>query len=161
MLQTHSYLTVSHNGNFVYAVNETNGANPGKVSAFSFNKNKGTLALLNTQLSGGDDPCYVATSNDDKWLAVANYTGGSVAVFPLNKNGSLQPYSQLIQDSGSSINKERQEKAHVHESVFSPDNAYLFTPDLGTDKVMIYQFKSFAKETTSPIFTCICKYSAW
>jgi 6-phosphogluconolactonase len=92
----------------------------------------------------------VATSDNEKWIAVANYTGGSVAVFPLNKNGSLQPYSQLIQDSGSSINKERQEKAHVHESVFSPGNTYLFTPDLGTDKVMIYKFKSLLKQPLQP-----------
>jgi 6-phosphogluconolactonase len=145
-----SYITLSHNGNFVYAVNETNGANPGKVSSFSFNKNNGELKFLNTELSGGDDPCYVAASDNDKWIAVANYTGGSVSVFPLNKNGSLQPYSQLIQDSGSSINKVRQEKAHVHESVFSPDNNYLFTPDLGMDKVMIYKFKSLLKKPLQP-----------
>ena len=150
-----SYITLSHNGNFVYAVNETDGANPGKVSAFSFNKNNGELKFLNTELSGGDDPCYVAASDNDKWIAVANYTGGSVSVFPVNKNGSLQPYSQLIKDSGSSINKVRQEKAHVHESVFSPHNNYLFTPDLGTDKVMIYKFKSLLKkplQTSSPAF---------
>lgn len=145
-----SFVTFSHNGNFVYAVNETNGANPGRVSAFSFNKTSGKLKFLNTVLSGGDDPCYVAAGNNNKWVAVANYTGGSVAVFPVNKNGSLEPYSQLIQDSGSSINKVRQEKAHVHESVFSPDNNYLFTPDLGMDKVMIYKFKSTLKKPLQP-----------
>jgi 6-phosphogluconolactonase len=145
-----SYLTVAHNGDFVYAVNETNGANPGRVSAYAFNKNKGTLEFLNTVLSGGDDPCYISTSNDDKWAAVANYTSGSVAVFPVNKNGSIQPYSQLIKDSGSSINKDRQATAHVHEAVFSPDNAYLFTPDLGMDKVMIYKFNHLSKQPLKP-----------
>jgi 6-phosphogluconolactonase len=145
-----SYITLSHNGKFVYAVNETNGADPGKVSAFSFNNKKGTLKFLNTQLSGGDDPCYVSISNDDKWLAVANYTGGSVAVFPLNLHGSIRPYSQLIQDSGSSINKERQEKAHVHEAVFSPGSNYLFTPDLGMDKLMIYHFNPALKKPLKP-----------
>lgn len=145
-----SYLTASANGKFVYAVNETNGANPGKVSAFSFDKNKGKLKLINTELSGGDDPCYAATSGDGKWLAVANYTGGSVSVFPINKDGSLQRFSQLMQDSGNSINKERQEKAHVHESVFSPDNKFLLTPDLGLDKVMIYKFNSASKKPLSP-----------
>lgn len=145
-----SFITLSHDGKFVYAVNETNGADPGKVSAFSFNNTKGTLKFLNIQLSGGDDPCYVAESNDGRWVTVANYTGGSVSAFPVNKNGSLKPFSQLIQDSGSSVNKERQEKAHVHESVFSPDNKYLFTPDLGMDKVMIYHFNSLeSKPLTS------------
>lgn len=137
-----SYITLSHSGNFLYAVNETGGANPGKVSAYSFNRKNGNLAYLNTQLTGGEDPCYVAASGNDKWIAVANYSGGSVSVLPISKNGSLRPVSQLIQDEGSSVNKDRQEKAHVHESVFSPDNGYLLTPDLGTDKVMIYQFNS-------------------
>src|SRR5450432_4082166 len=95
-----SYVMLSHNGNFVYAVNETDGMNPGKVSAFSFNKNKGTLKLLNSVPTGGDDPCHLAISKNDRWLLVANYTGGSVSAFSLNKNGSLNPYSQLIQDSG-------------------------------------------------------------
>ena len=113
-----SYIIFSHTGNFMYAVNETNGANPGRVSAFSFNKNKGTLKLLNSVSSGGDDPCYLATDKTDKWLAVANYSSGSLSVFPVNKNGTLQPYSQFIQDVGTGVNKERQEKAHVHESVF-------------------------------------------
>ena len=145
-----SYVIVSKNGNFVYAVNETNGINPGKVSAFSFNKNNGTLKLLNSELTGGDDPCHLSMSMDGKWLVVANYSGGSVSAFPLNKNGSLNPYAQLIQDSGSSINKERQEKAHVHAAVFSPDEAYLFTPDLGTDKVMIYKFNPLSGQPLTP-----------
>lgn len=145
-----SYLTVSRNGNYVYSVNETNGANPGRVSAFSFNKKNGKLHFLNSQVSGGDDPCYVATSADDKWLAVANYSGGSTAIFPLNKNGTLQPFAQLIQNTGSSVNKDRQEKAHVHETVFSPDDKYLLTPDLGQDKIMIYKFNPFAKKPLTP-----------
>ncbi len=145
-----SYLTVSHNGNYVYAVNETNGDHPGKVSAFSFNKKDGRLHFLNSQFTGGDDPCYVATDANDKWLAVANYTGGSVSIFSINKNGTLQPYSQLIQHTGSSINKNRQEKAHVHETVFSPDNNYLFTPDLGMDEVTIYKFNPSTKKPLTP-----------
>ncbi len=145
-----SYITLSHSGNLLYAVNETGGAKPGKVSAYSFNRKNGNLTYLNTELSGGDDPCYVAVSNNDKWIAVANYSGGNVSVLPINKNGSLRPISQLIQDEGSSFNKDRQEKAHVHESVFSPDYTYLFTPDLGTDKVMIYQFNSSLSKPLHP-----------
>ncbi len=152
-----SYLTFSHDGNFIYAVNETNGNDPGKVSAFSFNKNNGTLTFLNTVLSGGDDPCYVAENNADKWIAVANYSSGSASAFRVNKNGSLQSYSQLIQDIGSSVNKERQEKAHVHETVFSPDYKYLFTPDLGTDKVMIYKFNPLIKKPLQPASSSFVK----
>ena len=123
-----SYVIVSNNKKNIYAVNETNGTDPGKVSAFSFNKKTGVIKPLNTVLSGGDDPCFLSMSSDGKWIAVANYTSGSLSVFPVNKNGSLNHYAQLIQDTGSSINKERQEKAHVHEAVFSADDKISLYP---------------------------------
>lgn len=135
-----SWLTVSSDHKYVYAVNETNGSNPGRVTAYSFDKEKGTLHFLNTTASGGDDPCYLATSSDNKWLAVANYTSGTASMFPINEDGSVKPYSQLIHDS---IYRAPGESAipHVHETVFSPDEKFLMTPDLGLDKVMIYHFE--------------------
>lgn len=134
-----SYLTISKNQKFVYAVNETNGLNPGRVTAYSFDKKNGSLHFLNTTASGGDDPCYIATTSDNKWLTVANYTSGTATVFPINKNGTVEPYAQLINDS---VYKKPGEIAtpHVHETVFSPDERYLLTPDLGLDKVIVYQF---------------------
>ncbi len=145
-----SFVIVSGNENYLYAVNETNGTNPGRVSAFSFNKNNGSVKLLNSELTGGDDPCHLALSNDNKWLVVANYTGGSVSVFPVKNDGTVEPYTQLIKDSGSGINKERQEKAHVHEAIFSPDYKYVLTPDLGIDKVIIYKFNPSLKQPLTP-----------
>ncbi|MDQ6761566.1 MAG: lactonase family protein [Bacteroidota bacterium] len=142
-----SYLTVSADAKNLYAVNETH---PGYVSSFSFNKKNAKLSFINSQPTGGFDPCYVIRDNTGKWLMVANYTGGSIAVFPVNQDGSLKPYSQLIQDSGSSVNKERQEKAHVHSAIFSPDQNFLFSPDLGMDKVMIYKFKPSLKKPLIP-----------
>ncbi|MEO8764602.1 MAG: lactonase family protein [Ginsengibacter sp.] len=144
-----SFLVASKNGNFIYAVNETGGTNPGRVSAYSFNRSNGSIKFLNSQLTGGDDPCHLALSKNGKWLAVANYTGGNLSIFPLETDGSLKPYTQLMQDSGTSINKERQEKAHVHGTAFSTDGAYLFTPDLGLDKVMIYKFNALSPQPLS------------
>lgn len=134
-----SYLTISKDEKFVYAVNETNGANPGRVTAYSFNKKKGTLHFLNTTASGGDDPCYISTTSNNKWLAVANYTSGTATVFPINKNGTVAPYSQIIYDS---VYRNEGEIAtpHVHETVFSPDEKYLLTPDLGLDEIITYHF---------------------
>ncbi len=148
-----SFLTVSSNAKNLYAVNETNGANPGRVSSFYFNSKNGKLNFINNESTGGDDPCYVTLDSTGKWLIVANYSGGSVSVFPVNKNGSLKPRVQLIRDSGSSINKERQEKPHVHSTVFSPDQKFLFTPDLGMDKVMIYKFNPSSKKPLTPAKT--------
>ncbi len=134
-----SWVTISSDYKYLYAVNETDGANPGRVTAYSFDKEKGTLHFLNTTASGGDDPCFLATTSDNKWLAVANYTSGTATVFPINGDGSVKPYSQIIYDS---IYRAPGDSAipHVHETVFSPDEKFLITPDLGLDKLMIYKF---------------------
>jgi len=140
-----SWLTISKNQKYVYAVNETNGSNPGRVTAYSFDKKNGTLHFLNTTASGGDDPCYISTTSDNKWLAVANYTSGTATIFPINKNGTVAPYSQIIYDS---VYKNSGEiaTAHVHETVFSPDEKFLLTPDLGLDEVVTYQFDRAIKQ---------------
>lgn len=150
-----SYLAIAPNKKFLYAVNETNGNNPGKVSAFAISPGTGKLNFLNQQLTGGDDPCYVSVHKNNNWLAVGNYSGGSASVFKINANGKLQPYTQLMQHNGKGKNPNRQEKAHVHATVFSPDNDFLFTPDLGQDKVMIYKFNPLAAKplsSASPAF---------
>ena len=145
-----SYLAIAPNQKYVYAVNETHGENGGTVSAYSFDRTRGKLNFINRQPTGGDDPCYVTVSKNNNWIMVANYSGGSSAAFATNTDGSLQPYSQLLQDSGSSANADRQEKAHVHSAVFSPSEDYLFTPDLGVDKVMVYRFSSAAQKPLAP-----------
>jgi 6-phosphogluconolactonase len=145
-----SYLAIAPGGSLLYACTETRTVNAGGVSAFRFDRNTGKLSFINKQSSGGDNPAYVAVHPTGKWVTAGNYSGGSLAVFPINKDGSLQPYSQLIKHTGSSVNKARQEKAHVHATVFSPKGDYLFTPDLGIDKVMIYSFNNAAQKQLQP-----------
>ncbi|OQP57020.1 3-carboxymuconate cyclase [Niastella vici] len=135
-----SYLDVSPDEKFVYAVNE-DANDKGSVSVFAFDKSNGALKYIDKQTSGGDHPCYVAVNKTGKWVAVANYTGGSFSTLPIMANGTLGTPT-TIQHTGSSINKERQEKPHVHSTVFSPDDKYIFVPDLGIDKVMIYSFNA-------------------
>jgi 6-phosphogluconolactonase len=148
-----SFLAASPNGKYLYAVNETSAEQPGRVSAFAFDKSDATLRLLNQQPSGGDHPCFVATDQTGKWVVVGNYTGGSFSALPVNKDGSLAPPSQTIQHKGTGPNKQRQEKAHVHSTFFSPDYQYLLTPDLGMDKVMIYSFNAAQKKPLAPAAT--------
>ncbi len=136
-----SYLCVSPNKKNVYAVYEDGNNNNigGSVAAYSFDKNSGVLSLINKQPSGGDHPCYVAVDKTGKWVTAGNYNGGNVAVLPVNNNGGIGT-AIITQHTGSSTNKQRQEKAHVHCTYFSYDNRFLFVPDLGMDKVMIYNF---------------------
>ncbi len=137
-----SFLAISKDQKFVYAVNETHGDKPGQVSAFSLDKKKGVLTFLNKQPSGGDDPCYVAVDSAGKNVVVANYNGGNLSVLKTNPDGSLQPYAQLIAHDGYGTNVKRQEMPHVHCTVFSPDEKYLFAADLGNDRLYHYNFKA-------------------
>ncbi len=142
-----SYLAISRDGKYLYAVNE---GPAGKVSAFSFNPEKATLSPLNQQSSGGADPCYVSVSKTGQWVMVANYSGGSLAALPVHDDGSLDPLSQLIQHSGKGTDTVRQEKAHVHSVVFSPDEHFLYAADLGTDKETIYRFDPSKQQPLEP-----------
>ena len=137
-----SFLAVSPNERYVYAVNEnadsTRFTMGGSVAAFSFDKKNGQLTSLNKQESGGKHPCYVATDKTGKWVIAGNYSSGSLALLPVKEDGSLEAPVQVIQHTGSSVNEDRQQGPHVHSTVVSPDNKFVFVPDLGIDKVMIY-----------------------
>ena len=136
-----SYLAISRDEKFVYAVNEgADKGNGGKVTAFGFNKTDGKLSFIDQQPSAGDDPCYISVDKTNKWIAVANYTSGTLSVLPINKNGSIDSATTAIQQTGYSVNTERQTSPHMHCAMFSKDNKYLFASDLGTDKVMVYSF---------------------
>ena len=133
----------------MYSVNENGGAKPGEVSAFSFDGSSGLLKFINKQPSGGDGPCYIAVDVKDKWLLVGNYSGGSLAALPIRPDGSLAPAAQVIQHTGKGV-KEQQGKAHVHATVFSPDQQFVVVPDLGIDKLMIYKFQPKDQQPLAP-----------
>lgn len=133
-----SYLAVSPDKKYVYAVNEDRGVS-GRVSAFSFDVKTGHLAFINAQSSAGTAPCYAAVSRNGKFISIANYSTGNYLVYPVN-NGSIGQAVENIQDEGKGPRSPRQDSPHAHCTVFSPDGRYLFAIDLGTDKIMSYRF---------------------
>ncbi|WP_029272974.1 lactonase family protein [Flavobacterium sp. KJJ] len=141
-----SYLTLSPNGKFLYACTETKTPNAGSVSSFEFNPENKSLTFLNKQSSGGENPVYVSVHKNGKWLVNANYTEGSVSVHPLLENGKIDSLAQNFQYSDGSVHKERQTRSHVHSAVFSPQNDYIFLPDLGADKIRCYGFGETQKQ---------------
>jgi len=143
-----SYLCISKDGNYVYSVNEEN---KGGVSAYRFDRKKEQLVFINQQSSGGAHPCHISITSDGQYVFTANYSGGSLAIFPVNADGSLQPFQQKIQHEGKSIDTIRQTSPHVHAVSLSPDEKYLLTPDLGTDLIHVYRFESSGKKVLIPV----------
>jgi 6-phosphogluconolactonase len=140
-----SFLAVHPNHRFLYAVNEIGnykGQKSGAVSAFAIDQATGKLTFLNQVASGGADPCYITVDKTGKFVLVANYTGGSIAAFPILEDGHLGEASAFIQHSGKGINPERQEGPHAHSIDMSPDNHFAIVDDLGLDETLVYKFDS-------------------
>jgi 6-phosphogluconolactonase len=142
-----SFLAVHPSGDFLYSVGEISdfGGKPGgtgSVSAFAVQRATGMLKPLNQQSSGGAGPAHLITDKAGTNVLVANYGGGSVAVLPIDKDGSLKAASAFVQHTGSSVNPDRQKGPHAHSVNLDPGNRFAYVADLGLDKVMIYRFKA-------------------
>ncbi|HEV3306589.1 MAG TPA: lactonase family protein [Candidatus Sulfotelmatobacter sp.] len=140
-----SFLAVHPNHHFLYAVNEVGnykGQKSGAVSAFAIDHASGKLTLLNQVASGGADPCYITVDKTGKFVLVANYTGGSISVFPIRQDGSLGEASAFVQHTGHGTNPQRQEGPHAHSIDLSPDNRFAIVDDLGLDETLVYKFDS-------------------
>jgi 6-phosphogluconolactonase len=138
-----SFLAASPDHRFLYAVNELTqyqGASSGAVTAFAINHATGKLSQLNEVASRGADPCYISFDKTGKYALVANYTGGSVAIFPVSHDGHLQAATAFVQHKGTGKNPERQEGPHAHWIETTPDNRFALVADLGLDQVLIYRF---------------------
>jgi 6-phosphogluconolactonase len=147
-----SFVALHPGGQYLYAVNELQnykGSNSGGVSAFSIDHATGKLTFLNEVASRGADPCYIIVDKAGKFVLVANYTGGSIAVFPILGDGKLGDASEFVQHTGHGPNEKRQEKAHAHSIDLSLDNHFAFVDDLGLDQLLVYKY-DVTKGTLAP-----------
>ncbi len=138
-----SWVAIHPNGRFLYAVNEIGnykGPNSGGVSAFSIDRSTGKLTFLNEVASRGADPCYITVDPSGKYVLVANYTGGSIATFPIAADGKLGEASAFVQHTGHGLNPKRQEAPHAHSINVSPDERFVYVDDLGLDELLTYKF---------------------
>lgn len=132
-----AFLTSSQDGERIYAI----GDEDWKIStanALHFDKKRGELSLQSSQPTGGGLPIYITLSPREDFVLTANYMGGSITVFALDKAGNLLSDKRLIAFKGSGSNTKRQESPHLHCVMFTPDGKYLLATDLGKDN--IYQF---------------------
>jgi len=149
-----SYLVLSPDKEFLYAIDGTQ-ADPQKkhasVASFQVTDPGNGLKFMNRQSSEGRGPCHISCNPDGSHIFVANYAEGNIAVYPLNKDGSIAPASDVIQHTGSGPDTKRQTRAFAHHIMPDPSGNYVLATDLGTDKVFIYKFdKESGKLTPNP-----------
>jgi 6-phosphogluconolactonase len=148
-----SFLAVTPDRKFLYAVNELdhfNGQPTGAVSAFSIDSATGKLTLLNQVSSRDPGPAHIVLDRAGHFVLVANYDGGSVAVFRLLPGGTIGDSTALVRHKGSSVNHERQEGPHAHAIAMSPDNRFAIVADLGIDQLLVYPFDASAGSLGQP-----------
>lgn len=144
------FLALSNDNKFVYACNVgVKTSVEGEVSAFKFDKATGKLTLINKVAGGGNNPVHISIDKDGKNVLVSYYSSGSVTVLPINKDGSIGAVSQTIQYTGAGPHK-NQKGPHVHMTKFSDDGKTVFVADLGTDRILIYNYDNARAQPLSP-----------
>ena len=140
-IENPSFLALHQNGEYLYAVSRSQ-SDQGSIHAFNRDPKNGRLTFINKQSSEGAGPCHVIVDHSGKWVLAANYGGGTVCILPIKKDGILGPATDVKTHTGPSVNPDRQKEPHPHSIWVSPDNRFVFVPDLGTDKIMIYKLDS-------------------
>ncbi len=151
-----SWICLHPSKQFLYCVNEVSDyeGNGGSVSAFAIDRTSGALRLLNIVSSHGAGPTHMSVDATGKFAFVANYYGGSIAVFPIQPDGSLGKAVYSRQDEGSlgsmhgtdapvgSFAISGHDGPHAHMISVDPTNRFVLQTDLGQDRIYVYRFDS-------------------
>jgi len=150
-----SCLVANAAGTRLYSANETDRVGDdkeGTVSAFAVNRTDGSLELLNTVRSGGAGPTYVSLHPTGRFLLVANYFGGSVAVLPILADGRLGAATHVKRDAGQigptkvtnappgSFAVSGHDRTHAHMIQADPVGRFVLHADLGLDRIFTWSF---------------------
>jgi 6-phosphogluconolactonase len=113
------------------------------MSAFAVDTSTGMLTLLNQVDCQGNNPVDSALDPTERFLVIANYGTGAVAVMPIGDDGRLQPVSQLIQLEGTpGPDPKQQASSHPHAVIFDPTGQFVIVPDKGFDRTFFFRFES-------------------
>ena len=151
-----SFLTVSPDGRFVYAVSEdpTSVGPPldheSFVSAYTVDKKTGKLLLLNTRPTGGTSTCFISMDRTGRYVMMANFGSSSISIVSVRPDGSLDAETAFMQHMGHSKDPQIQNVPHPHSIIASPDNKHVIVSDLGLDKVFIYDFDASTGALSPP-----------
>ena len=138
-----SFLAVAADNRYLYALNEVNkfeAGETGAITTYNLDRNSGKLTQLQQVSSLGPGPAHLSLDRAGKFVLVANYDGGSIAVFPIEKDGTLGTRTAFVQHTGSSANKDRQSSPHAHQIQATADNKFVLVADLGLDELLVYRF---------------------
>jgi 6-phosphogluconolactonase len=140
-----SFLVTSPDQRFLYSVH----GDEGYATAFSVNRENGTLAVLNRADTGGRNGVHLAIDPRGRFVVVANYASGSVSVLPVRPDGALGAAAHVVPLPGQpGPHRVEQASSHPHQVVFDPSGRFVVVPDKGLDRVFVFRFDSNSGELT-------------
>jgi 6-phosphogluconolactonase len=137
-----TFLEFHPSGESLYAISEVRESGErlgGFVTALKIDPESGDLVPMNTESTGAPGPCHVSVHPGGRFVFAVNYSGGSIASFDLNEDGSLRSRTASVRHEGSSVNADRQEGPHPHSINPDPTGSYVLVADLGTDRLYVYR----------------------
>lgn len=144
-----SFLCTNAVGDRVYAVTESDDPEQAALHALSLDQATGALTLLYSQTNHAGAPCNITMSPAEDYVVCANYTGGSMTIFPIAEDGKIEEPS-IVEYDGSGPHP-NQTQSHVHAINFTPDGRYLLANDLGMDCIHVYPVKAKSESDTFPL----------
>jgi len=146
-----SFLALSRDGRFLYTVH----GDATEVSAFAVDRATGRLAFLNQQSTKGQNPVHLALDASNRFLVVSNHLGASLAVLPVNADGTLAPVTQLVTlDGPPGPHRVEQTQAKPHANPFDLTGRHVIVPDKGLDRIHGFRFENGRlTPTTVPFVT--------
>lgn len=149
-----SSLALHPDGKHLYSANEVATSKEekgsGSVSAMSVDRATGRLTVLNTVSSRGAGPCHLSVHPSGKYVFVANYHGGTVAVLPVQANGSLGAATDVKEGQGKlgnlpaasappgSFAISGHDRTHGHMIQSDPSGKFIVSTDLGLDRIYVW-----------------------
>jgi 6-phosphogluconolactonase len=129
-----SYLAMDRQRRFLYSAH----GDGDYATAFAIDAATGRLTLLNRSSTGGTNGVHLAVDVTNRYLVVSNYASGSMAVLPINADGSLGPRSDLVDLPGEpGPHPVQQTSSHPHHNPFDPAGRFFIVADKGLDKVFV------------------------
>ncbi len=138
-IENPTYLCIDKERHFLYSTCKVDGK--AGVSSFKYWNEKNKLNLINCNLSEEKQPCHVSLNNNNHLLISSNYHENKMFVYN-TLDGFILNSPLMGSHSGHSLNAERQEKPHIHCSMFTNDEKYILSIDLGIDKMIIYTLEN-------------------
>ena len=142
-----SFVALHPSGRFLYAASEAPGGTEGEICAFAIDPSTGDLSPLNRRPAHGRSTCHVTVDATGRCLLAANYSSPTAVMYPLQPDGSLGEAPTILHHQGRSVHP-RQTEPHPHSVNIDPTNRFVYCPDLGMDRVMIYRLDAAAGTVT-------------